>query len=299
MNIEEIIKKPEGKCLEFKENYNSRSKIVATIIAFANTAGGHIVIGVQDKTRYITGIEDPQLVAEALANLINDAIEPKIVPNIEVLSYRNVNLVTVEVYPSPLRPHYERSKGKLASTYIRLGSTNRLADQALLNIIERSVITKSLDEEPCYAASYADLDIAFAAQLFEKRRKLEKNDLLTLWLVIKNGDLLIPTVGGIILFSPDRLRFFPDAWIQLGAFDGTNKVNIVNSQSITTSLITAVDEALLFIICFLLRGIPESDCRLKTCNMKKFGKFPRLLYARLLLTPLSTLIIHCEERQSG
>jgi hypothetical protein len=38
--LEELLVKDEGKTLEFKENTLSLKKIVQTIIAFANTAGG-------------------------------------------------------------------------------------------------------------------------------------------------------------------------------------------------------------------------------------------------------------------
>ena len=46
MNMENILRQPEGKTLEFKENINSKEKILATIIAFSNTSGGSIFIGV-------------------------------------------------------------------------------------------------------------------------------------------------------------------------------------------------------------------------------------------------------------
>ncbi|NGX59344.1 MAG: hypothetical protein KR126chlam3_00495 [Chlamydiae bacterium] len=46
--IEDLISRNEGKTLEFKENTQPLEKIIQTIIAFANTAGGVIVIGVKD-----------------------------------------------------------------------------------------------------------------------------------------------------------------------------------------------------------------------------------------------------------
>ena len=52
-------------------------------------------------------------------------------PNIEVIPYDAAYLVKIEVYTSSLRPHFKRGEGKLKSTYIRIGSTTRLADQDL------------------------------------------------------------------------------------------------------------------------------------------------------------------------
>lgn len=51
--IEELLQQEEGKTLEFKENSKSLDRIIHTIIAFANTAGGKVLIGVKDKTKEI------------------------------------------------------------------------------------------------------------------------------------------------------------------------------------------------------------------------------------------------------
>jgi len=54
--LEELLTKEEGKTLEFKENTKSLQKIVQTIVAFANTAGGTLVIGIKDKTKDVIGL---------------------------------------------------------------------------------------------------------------------------------------------------------------------------------------------------------------------------------------------------
>ncbi len=47
--IESLLLQEESKILEFKENVSSPMKIIKTAIAFANTAGGTIVIGIENK----------------------------------------------------------------------------------------------------------------------------------------------------------------------------------------------------------------------------------------------------------
>jgi ATP-dependent DNA helicase RecG len=54
--IEDLLAKEEGKTLEFKENTKSLPKIIQTIVAFANTAGGCLVIGIKDKTNQSLGL---------------------------------------------------------------------------------------------------------------------------------------------------------------------------------------------------------------------------------------------------
>lgn len=46
--IEELIRQEEGKTLEFKENTKGLDRIIHTIVAFANTAGGKILIGIKE-----------------------------------------------------------------------------------------------------------------------------------------------------------------------------------------------------------------------------------------------------------
>ena len=51
--IQDLFIREEGKTLEFKENAQSLPGIIKTVVAFANTAGGTIVIGVEDRSKKI------------------------------------------------------------------------------------------------------------------------------------------------------------------------------------------------------------------------------------------------------
>ena len=80
--IQNLIKQPESKTLEFKRDLSSLRPIIKTIIAFANTAGGTLVIGVEDSGKVI-GVDDPFKLEEKLASAIADSIAPLIMPDIE------------------------------------------------------------------------------------------------------------------------------------------------------------------------------------------------------------------------
>jgi len=58
MNIGEILKKPEGRRLEFKETMPSRSDLAKTVVAFANDAGGEIYIGIRNSPRQVLGLRE-------------------------------------------------------------------------------------------------------------------------------------------------------------------------------------------------------------------------------------------------
>ena len=49
--IENLITQQEGKTLEFKRDLSSPKSLHKSIVAFANTAGGHLIIGISDVVR--------------------------------------------------------------------------------------------------------------------------------------------------------------------------------------------------------------------------------------------------------
>ena len=51
----ENLKRPEGKTLEFKRDLSSPGGVLRTLVAFANTAGGVLLIGVEDGSRQLRG----------------------------------------------------------------------------------------------------------------------------------------------------------------------------------------------------------------------------------------------------
>ena len=88
MDINALLASPEGKTLEFKRDIFSPEGIIRSVVAFANTAGGTIVIGVEDRTRRVRGVADPVLVVEQAGNHISTLVAPRVVPEIEVCTWR-------------------------------------------------------------------------------------------------------------------------------------------------------------------------------------------------------------------
>jgi len=52
------------------------------LVAFANTAGGTAVIGVEDGSKRVRGVPDVLAAEERLASLIADSIRPRLIPDI-------------------------------------------------------------------------------------------------------------------------------------------------------------------------------------------------------------------------
>ena len=111
MDLTGILKRPEGKTLEFKRDLSSPDGAIKTIVAFANTAGGTLLIGVEDRSRHVRGVPEPLDLEERLANLVSDRISPRLVPEIEILPWRRTQVLALHVHPSPSRPHFLSREG--------------------------------------------------------------------------------------------------------------------------------------------------------------------------------------------
>ncbi len=148
LRILEIVKRGEGKKIEFKSIMPSGEKIAKTLIAFANTAGGKLIIGVADNGE-ILGINNFEVSEkmDRVSNIIHDMIYPMIVAEIYTYNIENRVLLIMETYPSPIKPHYLRRIGRMDGTYIRVGATNKKADFEFIQELERQKMNTSFDED--------------------------------------------------------------------------------------------------------------------------------------------------------
>lgn len=247
MKLEALLRLPEGKTLEYKRDLSSSTRSLRTLVAFANAAGGRLVLGVEDGARTVVGVEDPLALEERIANLVSDAIEPRLLPEIEILPWRKTHVLVVTVHASALRPHHMVAEGPDRGTYVRLGSTNRLADTALITELARRPAAGGFDEEPLPDLDADVIDVAAATRAFADARVLRHRDLETLGLVRSYQGRLVPTVGGMLLFGRDRLTHFPDARLQVGRFAGTARVDLADRADLTTYPVEAIEQAIAFV----------------------------------------------------
>ena len=61
MMLEDILRRPEGKTLEFKRDLSSPKPALCTLVAFANSAGGRLIVGVEDVDKRVVGVEHPSI----------------------------------------------------------------------------------------------------------------------------------------------------------------------------------------------------------------------------------------------
>lgn len=183
---------------------------------------------------------------EKLTNLISDSIRPRLVPEIAILPWRNVDVIAVQVFPSNTRPHYLERWGADDGVFIRVGSTNRKADavqiQELSNVSRRG----SFDEQAVPELNSEVIDFRAASELLAPYKKVQAQTWTNLRVTTEHQRKLVPTIGGLLLFGRDRFAHFPDSWIQMGRFAGTNRTRLVDSLNIRSYLPLAAEEAITF-----------------------------------------------------
>ncbi|MEO8359205.1 MAG: helix-turn-helix domain-containing protein [Vicinamibacteria bacterium] len=254
MDLIELLTQTEGKTLEFKRDLSSPEPLLRTIVAFANTSGGVILIGVEGGTRRVRGVSDPLALEERVASRVSDTIRPQIIPDIEIIAYRNTHVVAIAVWPSPARPHNLIREGRERGVYVRVGSTNRRADESLVAEMGRFARGEGFDEGPALDFNSDAIDFRVASESFARVRRLARRDLETLRLLTRHQGRLVPTVGGLLLFGRDRLTTFPDAWIQAGRFQGVDRARIVDHSNLVTHLPAAIEAAVAFVEKHSARG---------------------------------------------
>jgi ATP-dependent DNA helicase RecG len=248
--IEQLLAENEGKTIEFKETTRSLSGIMKTVVAFANSAGGVIVIGVKDKTKELVGL--PQILSEEerLANAITDSILPLLTPDIEIQSSRGKELLIIRVSHGT-GPYYLKSEGPEQGVYVRFGSTNRSVDAEMLDSLRLLAKKISYDELP---HPQGKLDTKTIKDVFEWVGKRPTAQVLeNLGIETSSSGKKYPSNGGVILFGSNRLQLFPDSLIRCARFAGSNREKILDQTDINLPLPLAAD----LIIAFIERNISK------------------------------------------
>lgn len=122
-----------------------------TIVAFANTQGGKLIVGIDDKTHEIVGVANEILfqLMDGIANAISDSCMPQIIPDIEPQTIDGKTVIIVSVEAGKNRPYYLKSKGKENGTYIRVAGTSRQAFPEKIRELEMEGARISWDELTC------------------------------------------------------------------------------------------------------------------------------------------------------
>lgn len=100
-----LIDEGEGFDIEFKRKVSTPEKIARTLIALANTKGGHILFGVDDDGSII-GVESEKSEADLIHEAGTAFCDPAIRPAIDYVPFDGKDVLVATVPESSTKPHY-------------------------------------------------------------------------------------------------------------------------------------------------------------------------------------------------
>ena len=101
MDITKLLKAGESETVEFKAGFNKET--IETAVAFSNTSGGVIIIGV-DNQGNIKGVDISNETLKDWANRISQNTEPTVIPDIKSNKIKGKRIAIIEVQEFPLKP---------------------------------------------------------------------------------------------------------------------------------------------------------------------------------------------------
>ena len=239
MTLIESIRQGESKTLELKAQLPQNDQIAKTVVAFANTSGGKLVIGVGDN-RDVIGLPEQDLFAlqERIGSLIFDRCHPAILPEMYTANLEGKTVLVVEIFRGNLLPYYLKEDGKNNGTYLRVGTANRKADFEHILELERQKRNQSFDEEIFREQPLAELDLTPLLARFKALGKpLNDEKLKNLKLVQEEQGTLYPTQGLMILLGK-----LPHVTVKCARFKGTDMRVFLDRKEYDGDLFTQLEQ---------------------------------------------------------
>lgn len=267
----------EDKNIEFKiEIPNKHEKFLKDIIAFSNSTGGKVILGIEDETCIVYGIgeQSPFKLSDAISTMISDACTPQIEPDITIKTIEDKTVLEIDVAPGKFRPYFIANKGKETTAYIRINGTSRPADARKLQELELEgqgisydslqEIGREFDEKKALDLCTNMKQTAINASKTEEEKLSVKDMTLEkledFGLLCKVGRDRYPT-HAFDLLTDNRNRA---AKIQCALFKGLTRDLFIDQKEFTGPIQEQVDEAYNFVLRHIdmgahIEGLYRSD----------------------------------------
>uniref|UniRef100_B3EPX9 Putative transcriptional regulator n=1 Tax=Chlorobium phaeobacteroides (strain BS1) TaxID=331678 RepID=B3EPX9_CHLPB len=212
MPLLDIIGQGETRHTEFKRLVHSPSKIAKSIVAFANTEGGIILIGVDDDKR-IVGIHSEKEMLEIVYDAVKLHIDPTVGIETEILEYKRRLVLAVHVPESDDKPHYHLEEQRDPDTlkmimqrkvYMREESHNKVAtkDKVCLMKAIRNPLKLSFGTNEKMLLGYLKKNPSITADEFSSLAGIPMQKAMqTLIALVRSGAIKLCTKGRESFYS--------------------------------------------------------------------------------------------------
>lgn len=266
----EDYKKVETTNIDFKVDLEKEKpkSWLKSVSAFANTKGGIILFGVDDKTREEKGIEDVVKATEKISELINARIEP--LPRYELNYFEEdgKDFIELEIGDGPITPYFYVADGR-KEAFIRSGNQSIPAPAHILQNLILKGKNITFDSLP---SEYNVGDLSFTlltATIKDKTGKKfnEDRDYISLGLADKNNKL---TNGAVLLSDQGALnqsKVVCTRWN--GLTKGSVKEDALDDKEYTGSLISLLENTDTFI-----KNNSKNSWKIKGMDRVEYEDYP-------------------------
>lgn len=226
----------EGKNIEFKRQYTDDIKYA--VLAFANTEGGTLYIGINDDGS-VEGVENPDAAMLQVMSMIRDTIRPDITVAVDCSTelMENKHVVVLIIQRGVARPYYLANKGiRPAGVYVRQGASSVPASEtAILQMIKES--SGDVYEE----ARSLNQNLTFKeAEAYFAKKHLQFGDAQKRTLQLISADGTYSNLG--MLLSDQCISI-----IKLAVFEGSKKTVFHDRKELSGSLFKQLEDAYAYI----------------------------------------------------
>jgi ATP-dependent DNA helicase RecG len=253
----EIVARGEDSRHQFKEDATNATSLAAEIVAFANSGGGQIFIGVADSgTIRPLDAENVGRVNQLIANAASGSVRPPVNPLSENVAV-STGVVIVVTIPDGLSKPYMDNSGAI---WVKSGSDKRkvTSREEMQRMFQSGQLVHG-DDVPVRGTSIADVDLEYFRRFFKAQFDQELEDqALSLGQVLSNMRLLVDnglTVAGVLLFAKDPRPFLPTFHVKAVCYPGADihATSYLDSADVFGRLQTQFEEALSFVLRNLRR----------------------------------------------
>ena len=242
-----ILEHCEDHVTEFKSGRFHNESLAKEIVAFSNSSGGSIFIGIEDDDS-VSGIDD-KATEERVINICRNLIEPSVLPEIFFHRHSSGKKVLEVAIPQGLfKPYKIKGQNRF---YVRVGTVS--IEHSLPELIRllQSGGLYHLEITALPGTSTADLDWLRLREYCQTYRKMEFEEqdarqLLENWqLLDRHGQI---TVAGALFFALNPERLLPQSGVQLFRFIGLDSAGaIADQKEISAPIPESIDTAVKFV----------------------------------------------------
>lgn len=206
--LRQLVRQGEGSHLEFKRRASSPDQIVREMIAFANTSGGILLVGVNDDGE-LSGVKYPEEESLVIKKAIVKYSRPHVVFNETIIKLsENKFVIQYEIPVSRKRPHVFRVSNRKSETYIRLRDMSMKASREMSEIVKRGKDGKNVQftygEHESSLMKFLERNAKITLPEFEVLTGLNNRDAaeILITLVLANVIKITPTDKGDFYSRP-------------------------------------------------------------------------------------------------